>query len=82
MKNIADELFVQRCVVLIETEPQSNKYQQVAFTPEQFKKFSFHLDSLFEKVEMEGLREDMAVTSVTLNDLEIPLPDNIDDFYE
>lgn len=62
-------LYEQRQLLFIETEPQSNKYRQVLLSPEEFKKVS---ESFGHLVRTEG---SMEVRSISMSDEIHELPD-------
>ncbi len=57
-------LYELRTIILLEKDPQSNIYNQVALTPTQYEKFTKYLDSFFEKIEDEELREGFEVVNI------------------
>ena len=74
------ELFSQRCLVFLETEPQSNKYSQVILSQEQFKKISDAIISTFVPEEHPELEEGtlapgMEIVNIELSEEEYELPD-------
>ena len=80
IKSNQDELFSQRCLVFLETEPQSNKYNQVILSKEQFKKVSDAIISTFVSEEHPELEEvelidGMEIVNIELSDEEYELPD-------
>lgn len=74
------ELFSQRCLVFLETEPQSNKYCQVILSQEQFKKVSDAIITTFKAEEHPELAETelkpgMEIVNIELSEEEYELPD-------
>ncbi len=49
MEDIQTTINEQRLLVFIETTPQSNKYNQILFTPEEFKKISDNIGVILNK---------------------------------
>ena len=73
------DIFGLRMVVLLESEPQSNRYMQVALSPEQFLELSNKFGEIMgEEVTEDGLRKGM----YQLMSDEIVLPDWVRDYYE
>jgi len=80
IKSDASELFSQRCLVFMETEPQSNKYNQVILSKEQFKKVSDAIISTFDpeehpELENAELVPGMEILNIELSEEEYILPD-------
>jgi hypothetical protein len=80
IKSEISELFSQRCLVFMETEPQSNKYNQVILSKEQFKKVSYAIISTFDpeehpELEEVELRDGMEIVNIELSEEEYTLPD-------
>ena len=73
------DIFGLRMVVLLESEPQSNRYMQVALSPEQFLELSNKFGEIMgEEVTEDGLRKGMYQLMLD----EIVLPDWVRDYYE
>lgn len=70
------ELYKIRLVVLLEEEPQSNKYRQVMLNPGEFKKVSDVVHSIGEKEENHNCgNPDCDGLQLVLSDRIITLPD-------
>lgn len=75
-----NELYSLRTIVLLEIEPQSNRYHQVVLNPERFKAMS---SALGEKVHDPDLPEGYSVTKIMrVEDKVIVLPDVKEIYYE
>ncbi len=66
------ELYELRLLVFIETEPQSNKYNQVLLTMDQFKKVG---DAIGKITESNDLRDGFEQREVSSSKEEYKLPD-------
>ncbi len=77
-----DELYIQRLIVLLETEPQSNKYNQIILDPKQFKEVSNTIMYQFEQIKDENIREGYEIVNLTLSEEEYSLPEEIKDIEE
>ena len=66
------ELYEQRLLVFIETEPQSGEYQQLLLNGDEFKRLS---DTIGTKVQDPDLREDFETLQINLSDDLYKLPD-------
>ncbi len=62
------ELNELRVIMLIETDPQSNKYRQVILNQNQSKKISDLTDSFFEEVKYLDLKDGYKVTNFELSE--------------
>jgi hypothetical protein len=72
------EIFGLRMVVLLESEPQSDKYRQVVLNADQFLALSNAFGEIMEeKVNSDNLREG----TYLLQEEEITLPDWVQDYY-
>lgn len=70
-----EDLYHVRMVILMESEPQSNRYNQIRFLPEQFIHVSDAIVECFERYKHEaGIPVD--------HTRYIKLPDDIQDYYE
>lgn len=65
-------LYEQRLLVFLETEPQSNEYNQVYLTKEQFKKVS---DSICVPAPQEIVRKGIEIVKVEASEEIYFLPD-------
>ena len=73
------DIFGLRMVVLLESEPQSNRYMQVSLSPEQF----LELSNKFGEIMGEKVTDDGIPTgSYHLISDEIVLPDWVRDYYD
>jgi hypothetical protein len=61
-------LFELRCIVLLEQEPQSNKYSQMHLDAEQFKTLTALLDSFSEKKEVCPKDENLTTAEYAIGD--------------
>lgn len=73
MSDLHTQIFEQRVLIFMETAPQSNKYNQVYLTPEQFKKVSDTICSIV-KTDVE-LRDGIEAVSIVTSQEEYTLPD-------
>ena len=72
-EELQHEINSLRLLVFLETEPQSNMYNQVYLNKEQFKKIS---DIISKKVSVfEELRKGMEASAIVVSDDEYHLPD-------
>lgn len=71
------DLYEQRLVVMLETEPQSNKYWQVILDEEQFKKVSNAVSEVFPKGDPTDLKPGYEIKVMTLSEEEYELPDEL-----
>lgn len=68
---IYEELNVDRVLVFLETGPQTNKYQQIYFTGEEFKKMSRTIGTIVKKVgNLEHIALNLSPEVFALPDLE------------
>ena len=83
-QNIVDSLYELRLIVLIEDEPHSNRYYQVMFNEEQFKKVSGSVSKVFENVtDRSEIKKNFEVYEIEVDEnTEIILPDDIKSAYE
>ena len=66
-----DELYERRLLVFLETEPQSNKYNQIFLTPEQFKIISSNTGTkISNNLEYEEYSTLLSTTEYLLPDLQ------------
>lgn len=68
----SQELYSIRTLVFQETEPQSNKYKQIIFTPEEFKRTAETIGKIIKKSTDES---HIDIIEVTLSDEVYMLPD-------
>ncbi len=67
------ELYIQRMLVFLETEPQSNKYHQVMLNAEQFKKVS---DAIIVSTKPDAsLKPGYDMAEIEMSEEEYTLPD-------
>jgi hypothetical protein len=62
--SIEDQLFNIRMLIFFEASPQSNKYNQVLLTPEQFKKVSKTIEDIFPS-EPAGEKVNVSIETST-----------------
>lgn len=70
-----EDLYTVRLVVMLEDEPQSNRYHQVILNPEQFRMLSLFLDGMFRNHQGPG-------SIIPTGDRPMILRDEIRDYYE
>ena len=68
-----EQIYEQRLLVFMETEPQSGKYNQVLLDSESFKKVSYSIAG--EPETDENLKPGMEVVEISLSEEEYTLPD-------
>lgn len=67
-----DDLTIMRLLLFLETGPQTNHYQQVILTAEEFKQMSMQLGTV---TATNGTKQDV---TIALSDEVYPLPDLIE----
>lgn len=75
-------LDTSRMVILLETKPLTNQYEQIEFTQEQYKEFSDFLWSKLPKVHDPDTLKEYGRFTVREREMPIVLPDNIQSWYE
>jgi hypothetical protein len=65
-------LYELRFLMFIESAPQSNKYSQILFTQEQYKKLS---EAIMEMYPIKGYEGDNPIFDIIGSDETHPLPD-------
>lgn len=81
-EDILNEVYKIRMIVLLETNPQSNKYHQIMLDKKQFGSVSKVIADSFPKEE--GHKCDnphCAGVEIKYSDKEVVLPDNIQDIH-
>jgi len=72
LEKLHSEIYSTRLLIFMETEPQSNKYNQIIFTPEQFKEISLKLSNLFP---YRGKKGNLELFEIKESEEEYTLPD-------
>lgn len=79
---IWEALYTLRMIVLIEEEPQSNKYHQIMFNPKQYNDLSVYIQNFFPKNKDHKCdNPHCAGRDIVCSEKEIKLPDNIQDIH-
>lgn len=80
-EDIFQVLYTRRLVVLLETDPQTNVYQQVVLNASQFKSVSDSIADTFPKGDMQGLKKGHTSHYLNLSSEEYTLPSEIKDIH-
>lgn len=70
MEELEHEIYSQRLLIFIETEPQSNQYHQILLNDEEFKHVSMNIGTIVEKKrDKEIVKIEESTEIYTLPDL-------------
>lgn len=79
-EDLTRQIYENRLVVFLEEGPQSNHYNQIQFSPDQFNRLSMFISAMFQ-AGMSPDNKRMLVNVLLNTDMCVELPENIQSRY-